>query len=73
MKSNKVNFLLSKAINVSAKSGDGHYDDKRNINISLVNDVVVPTVSIDNSILTQSKTFVAPTDDDPDREAESCF
>jgi len=49
------------------------YDKERDINCYSVNGKDIPAVLQSGSLTTQSKTFAAPGDDDPDREAESCY
>jgi len=49
------------------------YDKELDINYYSVDGKDVPAVLLSGSLTTQSKTFAAPGDDDPDREAESCY
>ncbi len=43
------------------------------INISFSNYGYASTVILQGNLTTQSKTFAAPGDDDPDIEAENCY
>jgi hypothetical protein len=70
----KQSFLLSRSVSLlSERSIDYFYDTKLDVNCSSVNDINIPVVMLADSLTTQSKTFAAPGDDDPDREAESCY
>lgn len=67
-------FLLEKSISIPQESlHKKFYDSRLDFNLSFFNGEVKPTVFFHNNITTQSKTFAAPGDDDPDREAEICF
>lgn len=67
-------FLLSRSVSLlPASSIDYFYDTNMDVNYSSVNDINIPVVMLGDSLTTQSKTFAAPGDDDPDREAESCY
>lgn len=67
----RKSFLLSKAVTVPDKIPLGRYDDTRGINI--FGDQETALVLQSHLIGTESKTFAAPADDDPDGEAESCY
>lgn len=67
-------FLLSKSIPLPSKSNvKNFYDQDLDINYVSESDRTVPTVMLGGALTTQSKTFAAPGDDDPDREGESCY
>ncbi len=69
----KSSFLLSKAISLPLVSGIGEYDSSMNLNISIEGEKKVPTVLCGRHVNTESKTFAAPSDDDPDAESENCY
>ena len=67
-------FLLSRSVSLLPEGGMGcSYDTELDINYCSVNGKDIPTVLLSGSLTTQSKTFAAPGDDDPDREAENCY
>ncbi|HFT5240795.1 TPA: hypothetical protein ACGTP8_004540 [Yersinia enterocolitica] len=67
-------FLLAKSVSLLSEKGESYfYDNEKDINMSFINGVSTPSVVQSNSITTQSKTFSAPGDDDPDRGAENCY
>ncbi len=66
-------YLLTNASSYELKNSPGLYDEKRNINIIMVDGKKYPLVSLEMSPPTQSKTFAAPGDDDPDPEDERCY
>lgn len=67
-------FLLSRSISLLPEIGiDCSYDQALDINCYSVNGKDIPVVLLSGSLTTQSKTLSAPGDDDPDKEAESCY
>lgn len=67
-------FLLSRSVSLLPEMDMGFsYDKELDINYCSVNGKDIPAVLKSGSLTTQSKTFAAPGDDDPDREAESCY
>lgn len=67
-------FLLSRSVSLLPEMDMGRsYDKELDINYYSVDGKDVPAVLLSGSLTTQSKTFAAPGDDDPDREAESCY
>lgn len=67
-------FLLSRSASLLPEMDMGRsYDKKLDLNYYSVDGKGVPAVLLSGSLTTQSKTFAAPGDDDPDREAESCY
>lgn len=66
-------YLLAKASCYELKSLPGSYDEKRKINITMVNGKKYPLISLEMSPPTQSKTLADPGDDDPDPEDERCY
>lgn len=67
-------FLLSKSISLLPEVDMGSYYDKElDLNYCSVDGKGIPAVLLSGSLTTQSKTFAAPGDDDPDRGAESCY
>ncbi len=74
MRPMKQSFLLSKSASLVAENNsDYFYDNKMDVNYSSVNNIYIKTVTLCNRLTTQSKTFAAPGDDDPDIEAGSCY
>jgi len=70
----KQSFLLSRSIPLLVENSSGSFYDKTmDINYFCANDINIPVVTFAGSLTTQSKTFAAPSDYDPDREAESCY
>lgn len=67
-------FLLSRSVSLLPEMDMGRYYDKElDLNYYSVDGKDIPAVLLSGSLTTQSKTFAAPGDDDPDREAESCY
>lgn len=69
-------FLLSRSVSLLPERDMGRsrsYDKELDINYCSVDGKDIPEVLLSGSLTTQSKTFAAPGDDDPDREAESCY
>lgn len=67
-------FLLSRSVFLFPEDGMGFsYDTELDINYYSVNGKDTPAVLLSGSLTTHSKTFAAPGDDDPDREAEICY
>ncbi len=67
-------FLLSRSVSLLPEMDMRRFYDKGlDINYCSVDGKDVPAVLLSGSLTTQSKTFAAPGDDDPDREAESCY
>lgn len=67
-------FLLSRSITLLPEVDMGSsYDKELDLNYYSVDGKDIPAVLQSGSLTTQSKTFAAPGDDDPDREAESCY
>lgn len=67
-------FLLTRSVSLLSENRDNcSYDAKMDINFSSSNGKNTPTVTLHNNLTTQSKTFAAPGDDDPDVEAENCY
>lgn len=67
-------FLLSRSVSLLPEMDMGRsYDKELDINYYSVDGKNIPAVLLSGSLTTQSKTFAAPGDDDPDREAESCY
>jgi hypothetical protein len=74
MKTLQKSFLLAKSVSLLEEDSEkSYYDNKRDINISSYNGRNIPSITLNNNLTTQSKTFAAPGDDDPDREAENCY
>jgi hypothetical protein len=51
----------------------GEYNSKKGFNVCMIDNELVPTFLCSNQLNTQSKTFAAPGDDDPDEDAEICY
>lgn len=67
-------FLLSRSVSLPPEMDMGSYYDKElDLNCHSVDGKAIPAVLLSGSLTTQSKTFAAPGDDDPDSEAESCY
>ena len=67
-------FLLSRSVSLLPEMDVGRsYDKELDLNYYSVDGKDIPAVLLSGSLTTQSKTFAAPGDDDPDREAESCY
>lgn len=67
-------FLLSKSILLlKEKNFKSYYDQDLDMNCFAEDEGVAPVVMHGELLATQSKTFAAPGDDDPDREGESCY
>lgn len=67
-------FLLSRSVSLLTEKDMGRsYDMELDINYYSIDGKDIPAVLLSGSLTTQSKTFAAPGDDDPDREAESCY
>lgn len=67
-------FLLSRSVSLLPEMDMGRsYDKELDLNYYSVDGKDIPAVLLSGSLTTQSKTFAAPGDDDPDREAESCY
>ncbi|MCK4247165.1 MAG: hypothetical protein KAT49_04680 [Methanomicrobia archaeon] len=71
--STKNVYLLKKANSYKLESLPGFYDEERQINLIPIDNKKCPLVSLEMSPPTQSKTFAAPGDDDPDPEDERCY
>jgi hypothetical protein len=70
----RKSFLLAQAAFLYPKSSEkSFYDPIVEVNMFIWNGVKTPTVSLRDKLNTVSKTFAAPGDDDPDREAEVCY
>ena len=67
IENNKKNYLLSKAVSIPGFSLQSH------LKIVSSDVKLLKTANHDNIIITQSKTFAEPSDDDPDVEAEFCY
>lgn len=67
-------FLLSEAHLMFARNiGEWRYDDVLCVNMTQNKDgIEIPVCSI-SSAITESKSFTAETDDDPDSDAELCY
>lgn len=67
-------FLLSRSVSLVPEMDIGRsYNKELDINYYSVDGKEIPAVLLSGSLTTQSKTFAAPGDDDPDSEAESCY
>lgn len=67
-------FLLSRSVSLLPEMDMGcSYDKELDLNCYSVDGKDIPAVLLVGSLTTQSKTFAAPGDDDPDREAEICY
>lgn len=73
MANSKPAFLLSKATEVMTSHIKTYYDSDNNLNMLTDEDGTTVAASSLNHLITQSKTFAAPADDDPDTEAEFCY
>lgn len=51
----------------------GEYSPDKGFNVCMIDGELVPTSLCSNQLNTQSKTFAAPGDDDPDEDAEICY
>lgn len=72
--SHKRAFLLAKARQVvEMQDLRSHYDESQQLSVREVGRASLPLVMDDNFGYTESKTFRAPSDDDPDPEAEGCY
>lgn len=70
----KQPFLLSRSVTLLPEiSSEYTYDERMEVNYSSENNTNTPVAVNGNSVPTQSKTFAAPGDDDPEREAENCY
>lgn len=69
----KQTFLLARSVFIPDGPIFQRYDSEREINLSMIDGEERPTVLHTSNLETQSKTFAAPGDDDPDREAEICY
>jgi len=66
-------YLLVTAKQYELENVVTHYDEDQQINMITRDGMRSPLVSKENSIGTESKTFAAPGDDDPDPEDEGCY
>jgi len=66
-------FLLSRSVILPNKPCNGEYDSDRGFNVSVSNGKLIPTSLCPGQMGTESKTFAAPGDDDPDADAEICY
>ena len=66
-------FLLSRSVAFPKKPSIGEYDANRGFNVCISNGEIIPTSLCPGQMGTQSKTFAAPSDDDPDMDAEICY
>lgn len=66
-------YLLEDAKIYDLEKNPGYYNEKRKMNIIIKNGKEIPLISSDVKLSTNSKTLKAPSDDDPDPEAESCY
>lgn len=69
----KHSFLLSKSVIIPDDPRISSYDFDNHLNISIIGTKKIPSVLYSNNIGTQSKTFAASGDDDPDMDAEICY
>ena len=66
-------FLLSRASTFEMEDIHELYDEQLQLNVVLDSGQREPLVSMDNFLQTESKTFAAPGDDDPDCEDGRCY
>ena len=69
----KPAFLLSLARCFELQDIAPYYDAERQLNVSETSAGVLPLVSQGGYGMTESKTFAAPSDDDPDPDDERCY
>jgi len=65
-------FLVSKAIVVEPEGPEGYYDPELELN-TVSKLIKTPLVLSGGSAPTQSKTYQAPGDDDPDPGQDPCY
>lgn len=71
---NKKNvYLLEQASSIELETHPGFYNETRSINVKIVEGIEYPLVSLDMNPGTESKTYAAPGDDDPDPDDERCY
>lgn len=63
-------FLLKDAFKLKRSIAESTYDPQAQLNLS---DDGTPTIISNPEICTETKTFQAPTDDNPDPECERCY
>lgn len=66
-------FLLAKAKVFEMQELNSCYDEKEQLNLQISGGQSLPLVMDEGFARTESKTFQAPSDDDPDPEAEGCY
>jgi len=71
--STKPVYLLSRSVVLPSMPSIGEYNPNKEFNVCLIDGELVPTFLCSNQLNTQSKTFAAPGDDDPDEDAEICY
>lgn len=69
----KPAFLLSLARSFELQDIASRYDAESQLNVLTTSAGKVPLVSQGGYGLTDSKTFAAPSDDDPDPDDERCY
>ena len=66
-------YLLTRARSFELQDIHEYYDEQQQLNMVLRSGRARPLVVEDGLIRTESKTFQAPGDDDPEFEAEGCY
>ena len=69
----KPAFLLSRARCFELQDIAPHYDAKSQLNVLNTRAGALPLVLQGGYGMTESKTFAAPSDDDPDPDDERCY
>jgi len=68
----KGSFLLANCTKLSVEMQKGLYDTGLSLNVYIKDNIKTPVVLMEKAP-TQSKTFAAPSDDDPDPCDERCY
>lgn len=66
-------YLLSRSVTLPKIPSIGEYNPNKGFNVCMIDGELVPTFLCSDQLNTQSKTFAAPGDDDPDEDAEICY
>ena len=61
-------YLLENSKNLNLEEIEGYYDEKKMINVVLKNGKKIPIISSDKILITETKTFEAPGDDEEEEE-----
>lgn len=61
-------YLLEKSENLDLEEKEGYYDEERMLNVVVKDGKKIPIISSDKILITGTKTFEAPGDDDDEEE-----